>query len=193
MKKLLFGLLATIMLGFAGNSQDVTKLGNDKDFISFINNEYNFISKPTDLSTLKKIFEDNILKEEELTLFYKSYSVSESQYLTYTKSQNLLLNNVKEKYKLTNFSNEELGNIFTNAMSSFYLTNLTNRTDPKSCLRKLRNDLSIAAATAGIGHIGCLSLEVTVLGGVLCHAAVGAAHYFAIDNAELNYNECMGR
>lgn len=60
-----------------------------------------------------------------------------------------------------------------------------------NCWRRYRNEIAINTAAAIAGHIACGTADITVVLGIICHAAVTTLQLAANDNALMDYQDCM--
>lgn len=189
MKKLLFGLIAIVVFGVSGKAQ--TNIGSE-ELKFYLENQFEFLKNCNSTSELRKIFADSKVDESELKLFYVAFSTTEKDFLNYLIKQNNLINSIEEKLKLSKLSKSELTTIFDREIELIYSQESTNNKTAPDCKRRFLNQIVANSAAAYVGHLTCISLDVTVFAGIACHAAVGIAQYVANDNAHLDYLSCIG-
>jgi hypothetical protein len=195
MKKILFGLIATVMFSLNGNAQEINELNKDINFINFLNNEISFIQKEVKKEIISKIYNDKVLSKDELEKFYGVFGINQNDYLNFVKKQNALLIEISKKYEFVNFSDEklkeilkiEIEEVFNSENNPFYKID----NDLKNCKRRFVNALTINSSVAIGGHYACVSLDLTGPAGLLCHGAVLLGHMAANDNAYLDYQDCL--
>jgi len=188
MKKLLFGLIVTVLFSMPLFSQDINRLSKDANFLSLVRNEDEFIKKATDKELLKVIYADKKLNDDELSTFYKVFSTNEKDFYEYIKTQNELYNILNTKYNFEKYSKIELQTIFSVQIEEIYMSTSTSRSN---CYRRYLNAIAINASAAALGHTACLSVDWTGIGAAVCHGSVFVAHIAANDNAYLDYKDCL--
>lgn len=190
MKKIFFGLIATMLLSITGSAQDINNLNKDLDFISYVNDDANFI-KNYNIEILKNINIDNFNNGKEWSLFYNAFSTNEKDYTDFVKRQDIKLKKVNEIYNFKSYNKEELQKILELEISEILNLNVGVESK-KDCKRVYQNDLLQNAAVATGAHIACLTADITFFLGIVCHGAVAVGHAAANDNATIRYNECLG-
>jgi hypothetical protein len=186
MKKLVFGLIATVMLSVSSYGQKISDLNQDPNFISYVNNELGFKER-ANLSLLKEIINVPITKEN-IDFFYKTYSTNEKEFISFMNAQNLILRDFSDKYNFKSYSENELLIILnTEVTEVLQSTSKINR-----CRDKYVNSLGINLCAAIAGHVACGAADITVFLGILCHGAVLTGQHLANQNAYLDYLDCMG-
>jgi hypothetical protein len=63
--------------------------------------------------------------------------------------------------------------------------------DPCNCFGMAQNCLNSVTAAAVIAHLGCTTLDLTIVGGILCHAAVLVVQHSESNNCFNNRNHCL--
>ena len=190
MKKLLFGLIATVMLSVTGNAQNVAGLSNDINFKNYIKNEAAFLEKATDTNLAQQILSDSKVDENEMPKFYNLFSTNENNYLIFLRSQVTLLNLLEERYSLSRIPKAELAVVIEKEIENinFEITKLS-----PDCRKTYQLEMAAAYATAVVEHLGCVALDLTVIAGVICHGGVSVIHYAATQEALDNFKECAKR
>lgn len=187
MKKILLGLVATVMLSVAGNAQDLSKLSQDVNFKLYLKNQFEFTKKATDINKVKELLSDGKIDESEINAFYRAFSTNEANFSTYIKVQNNLYTSLNEVYNLDEVNQDVLIPI----IEDVYITDLIQVLERSTCRQKYVRAITTAAAAAVIGHGGCIALDPTVLGGILCHGAVAVLQWNAGQDALDAYHECI--
>lgn len=197
MKKLIFSLLATITLSAVSFSQDFDKIIKDIEFQNYIKEVRAEQKLPKDIKKIKGYISDKKISENEfkdlhLALGYKS----QKDYLASMESQNKKLMNLEKKYQLSGLQNNQMTELIE---GGFVYLNLpldpVNETPVAfgDCERRLKNTLALNFGVAVAAHIACGTVDITVVLGALCHAAVLTTHIAADDNARLDYKECINK
>ncbi|MEE9348811.1 MAG: hypothetical protein V3U80_02055 [Flavobacteriaceae bacterium] len=63
--------------------------------------------------------------------------------------------------------------------------------DPCNCEAIRINCIGIATSASLAGNLGCATLDLAILPGIICHAAVLAGQYFASSNCNLAAQNCL--
>ena len=163
-------------------------LSKDPTFILYAESEDNVLEKVKDRNSML-LLNNNVTEENLSSLVYLAGFNDTNEFTTYYSNQYSLILELKEKYGFDKLSQEELNTILLNSFNSYYGVNESAKLGP--CERKLRNDLAINATEAFAAHLACGSLDLTVIGGILCHGAVVTWHYYQNDNAILEYENCI--
>ncbi len=186
MKKLFFGLIATLFTINFIYSQSLEELKYDKGFYQLLKTQYEILKKTNDKSSIKKILSDEkIEKSEELVLANAFGFSSFDEYTKVITNQILLTKSIYEKYKLNDYSDNELTPIYEFVIIELELNG--NTTQGTNCLRRLNNCTAIAAAAAVGGYYACSAVTI---GWPICAGAVFIAHIAMQDNCKLDYEEC---
>lgn len=171
---------------------NLEKLQSDIRFKSYLEKNQNFIDNIKDANLVKALAEKENLNEQDLkrlsiAIGFKSYE----EYLEYYESQKSTLIKLENDYKLSSYqiSDIEEAIIITNAP----VVSGQPNDCVKSCNRTSFNCQGAATAGAAVAHIGCLSADVTVIGGIVCHAAVAAVQYFVLDECINQEEQCLSR
>lgn len=176
LKKLVFGLVATITFSLKGNAQDINTLNVDKDFQSYILNEKSFLENATNLDMLEEIYADLELTENEMLKFYLAFGTSKADYEKFLSNQNVLFITISKKYNLPKYNKDELAQVLIPIIESIYSNN-TISSKAKPC-----RDLK--------GFAFCYG--VTLWGTATTSAAVPvAAVTWGLGTAYCYYSHCM--
>ena len=189
MKNLLFGLIATIVFGFAGNAQSLGDIGADKDLVKYLRAEYTFLKKCNNPELVKKINADGVVEESERSEFYSAFNTNENDYRAFISSQRALMNGLETKYSLSRFSAVELSEILEPELTIIYEPVIV--TLGTTCASRYFAGLVVAAGGAYAGHMACMPAHATILGGLLCHAVVLAVQAAANHLILGEYEDCM--
>ncbi len=87
------------------------------------------------------------------------------------------------KYNLKGYSLNELTHHLNDVIISLPA--------PNNCDSHLRVCAIEASADAALMHLGCGALDLTVLGGIMCHGVVAGWHYNALQGCNLDWDDCM--
>ena len=192
MKNLIFGLIATVFIAFNGNAQDLSSLNSNKDFQMYLLNEYNFI-KNCNIQLVKKIGE--FKDENDLQKFYQSFNTNEKKFSDFTNQQSKIILKISQDYKFKSFKEDELIRLLSTeileALTTINILPNSAEAAGTNCKRRYNNALAINLAAALTAHLGCTSLDLAVIPGLICHGVVAVAHAAADDNAYLDYIDCL--
>ena len=56
---------------------------------------------------------------------------------------------------------------------------------------KYRNNIASIEGSTLLGHIGCSTLDLTIVIGIACHSAISVIQAAAMDNANIELEECL--
>lgn len=176
-----------MLLSFNIYAQDVSKLNEDKDFISYLEDQLNFVDTGNG-ELLNKIDIDKFENEdnEQINLFYTAFSTNEELYKIFLDKQSDRINRLNKTYGFDKLGEKEL----TDEINQF-LNTLPRFAGGNNCKRRYRNALAINFAVAVGAHIACGTADITVILGIICHGATAIAHQAANDNAYLDYQDCL--
>jgi hypothetical protein len=196
MKNLLFGLIATCFISITSYSQDYSIILKDEEFLSYLEQVAKEQSNIVDTKKVEEYNLDGKIDEYEITDLYKVLGFqSNSDFINSLKSQIERLYSLEKKYVISKISVEDMSMLidqgFVLLNQNFYFNNHTNLSR-KNCGRALRNCLAIAYSTQIAGHIGCATLDVTVIAGLICHGAIVITGAAMEDNCDIDYENCNG-
>lgn len=164
-------------------------------------------------TSIQNIFEDPLLLEIETNIIHLNPVSNISEILQELSSKTVLIqddiDNVSEalgfpdpsglnnfllmqdslyqiliyKYNLTSYSPSELTHCLNDVIISLPA--------PNNCDTHLRVCAIEASADAALMHLGCGALDLTVLGGIMCHGVVAGWHYNALQGCNLDWDDCM--
>lgn len=175
------------MLSVTGNAQNVTGLSEDVNFKNYIKNEVIFLEKATDINLANQVLSDSKVDEIEMPKFYTLFSTNKNNYLSFLSGQVTLLNLLEKKYALSKISKAELAAVIEKEIEN--INEETTRRSP-DCRKIYKLEMAEAYATAGLGHLGCVALNFSVLGGISCHSLVALNHYVDTQQAMQNFLNC---
>lgn len=206
MKNLLFGLIATVVLGYVGNAQiDVKRLApilaKDKNFITYVNN----ISKIPNKINTKEILRINKKSintpqdKENLAIAFGFQNSKEAQ--SFENENVPLMEKISENYSFKNVKSDVLEELIKTTID--LIPEYSNVTTV-DCKKRRSSCLTGAMAVYGIEYAGCIAVGVTVAGGSFWCAGclgvgVGAAcltaatvHLVSMsDTCDFNYEDCV--
>lgn len=191
MKKLFFSLIATMFFSLIGVAQDLSKLSENKDFISYITNMYSLEKKIFEYSNQLEI--ESIEDEEDLNKFYEKYNLSSSEFETYVKEQNNLIKKIDLIFNIKELTSKQNIVILNLEIEEVYnLINSNNKSlGDKNCRKILDHTIQSNWAIAITGHAACTALDLSVIGGIICHGAVSYHQWNQNQLAYIAYDQCM--
>jgi hypothetical protein len=183
MKKFLFGFIATVALSGSIHAQNITDMDKDPNFRSYVNNEINFVeqSNPALIKALPKT-----LKQSDLPQVYAAFNTTQAGLISFINQQNAKLRILIPQYNLSSASEQTIGIEVGQVLVNYGTMGSSN------CGRIYRDALVFNLSMAVMGHVACGAADVTVVLGLLCHAAVLTAQAAANDSALAAYEDCMG-
>jgi hypothetical protein len=192
MKKLFFGLIATVVFGNLSFGQDKNFV-NDKDFIEYVKKEFKFYGNVKDKELLKKLSESNIKdwNEESTTLLAKAFGLSDDELQKHILSQNKMLQTLNSRYHIDRLTSEEISDILVANPTNFDLPQ--NETQSWGCTALYWGCSAGAFALAVLAEAGCAALDVETLGAARvagCYGAVVVAFGAAIMGCQHARDEC---
>ena len=161
----------------------------DTYFQAMIKGQLVHYARVVDLVHIKKVMADNKITQEEYRLIpgYHGYSS-----VTEFEKYYLLLNNqgqyLNAKYGFKNMSADDQ---FATLKAGFdkELGVAQNLVDA-SCESIRQNCLANVAAQATLMHLGCISADLTLFGGILCHSAAFLYQVTSSSNCNTDYDKC---
>ncbi|CCG54340.1 Hypothetical protein precursor [Flavobacterium indicum GPTSA100-9 = DSM 17447] len=186
MKKLLFGFLAIMLFSVSVNAQELTKLNEDIDFVTYLKNHNDFISKTTDFNSLQSLLVDEKIDEKELLSFYTLFQTDEKGFNAFLLNQADLYKRLNLKYSFDKYSEEELKEYFTQEILE--INNGTAKLAQNDCLTDYNLQIAYNGSVAVVAGYGCLALGPLSPG---CMAAVAAGNVIADIQAYRAYKKCL--
>lgn len=184
MKKLILGIIATGLLATNINAQNITDLNKDKDFIQLIKEMDKFVDIEPQDDLVAIIFADRQLTENELTTFYKIFGTDQTKFKSQMVSHRTLITRLDTKFGLLDPNSQdelivEIGEVIGQEAAK------------SNCRKRLENARLRNLAYAVLGHGACLAADLTVVAGIVCHAAVGTLHHTYNREAWFDYLDCL--
>lgn len=178
-------LVMTLMIQLT-HGQDTSKLSDDKNFISYIENQLNF-NNSIDVKIIKSVNVEKLKNEDQnqIDQFLRACSMDGEGYIDFLNLQNQRLESFTKSFNLTSIDERELMEILTVEIEQVMAASSNN------CWRRYRNAIAMNLAGAIAGHIACGTADITVVLGIICHAAVTTFQLAANDDALLDYRECV--
>ncbi len=197
-KKIMFGIVLSLTFLACSDEEpslevlNIKNLKNDSRLKSYIEENQKFINNISDIKTVNKLLKKENLNNQELEKLSIAIGFGSLEaYLKHYNNQTDILISLENEYKLSTYSKEDFKNIL---LDNGYYGIAKSDDCSESCTRTARNCIIGAAAVATIGHVACLSADVTVIVGVICHAAVAVLQVVVQDeclNQQVQcYNAC---
>jgi hypothetical protein len=142
------------------------------------------INKVQELSS-KGNLSNSELKQLSIAMGFDSFN----SYKAYYKGQTNLLNNLEKDYVLSNYTATEIDKALFYENENYTL-NARGGFCEQSCNRTFTNCMGLTTTAALMAHAGCIALEPTVIGGIVCHGIALAAQYFAQDECANQGEKC---
>jgi hypothetical protein len=167
--------------------EDISKMANDEVFTNLIESKINFTNQISNLEKAKELTSKNYaLSEIELNELSISLGFSNlNDYINYYEKEKDMLVLLNDKYNIENYD-EDL-------IKSLAIESVNNQTYYRSnnCERVRRNCIIGAAAGATLGHIGCAVTDLTIVVGIVCHAAVAVIQAVVSDTCNADAEDCQ--
>ena len=80
--------MALVLFAFNGNAQKISDLNLDKDFQTYLLNEFNFL-KTNNPELIKEI--GTLKDKSQLNEFYKAFNTNEKEYISFLDKQNEII------------------------------------------------------------------------------------------------------
>lgn len=209
--KTLFIIIASMLIfSFTTNNEKkkeykpINQITTDARFISLLQEEYTAMDNVTNIDALKNYDTDNLNDNDINNIASLLGYSSTSAYVNSLNAKRATINELNDEYNLNSYSTDQLIELGVTALQGNKSRNKAyegggeiipvepiGKDDPCDCKRKRRNCIAAAAAAAFAGHLGCAALDVTVIAGLACHAAVAIAQAAATDNCHIEYKECI--
>jgi len=197
-----FALLATsILFTQCKRSQEsqekisMDNLSNDRDFQSYIYIIQKQIANITDIALFKRLSQQGNLSDNDIKLMSKEFGyLNESDFYTDETYLQACLKGLKNKYNFSGDFEDKIGiavqktflqynllnigkTIFNNSLKNIFdseqpMSNSARIAVATNCNSDYNNCIVNAAAQAVIMNIGCGSVDLTIVLGIICHAAV---------------------
>ncbi len=201
MKKIVISLITlSVLISSCQNDEssienqayNVEKLNSDKKFQVLVakNLAFNYkVINQRNKNNIDLIYNNNIKQLSENLNYDNSINFTND-----LNSQLEIVNYIIAKYDVKKYNELELKELIIREInetesSKAYAGGVGGGGD--SCRRRFNNDLIIIAAASIAGHIACGTVDLTVILGGLCHAAVYASQIAASDNALLDFQSCV--
>ena len=169
------------------NKLESNSLKEDLIFIENINLHYKHVES-IDLDNLNleianELLEKDDLSEEEIETLSKAIGFESAEsFKNLINYQNSLLSQLEKKYSILAYPESELFDVVLETIEEKII--ISSSSDPCNCGARRDNCIVAALTNAAILHIGCGILDVSIFGGLACHAIVTINH-------TTNHNECM--
>lgn len=185
-KNILFSLLFFCATSFNANAQN--DVSTDPLLIEIFTNYDSEIARVNDIGKIKEYLADNVLTENEISNLYifMGYKTHEEM-LTFIREQNNKLSILSKKYNLGRYSTEQLKSQFESGYKNHSTSNAVD-----DCSSEHTNCIASVASQAVIMHLGCASLDLTVVAGIICHASALVYQHTSSNNCTITYRRCKG-
>lgn len=174
-------------------------ISEDTVFINLLLSQINHYSNIKNLSKISDALKDNQLSAAELMEYPTYFGYKNLSELTGYYS--LMKKRVEYLNKFYNFSDiikekkreliiNKLKKIISNSNgdTKVFTTDLSG-----SCEQIRINCILSVSAEVLIMHLGCAALDLSIIGGILCHGAATLYQATAGNNCNLNYQQCINQ
>jgi hypothetical protein len=177
-------------------SSSIEKIHEDVIFQEFVLDIQRQAGYMQNINTLQQYLKDGELSDYEKETIHGFFGYNDKKlfWSDQTRRHDRLVSLTK-KYNLSNATNRqkelaiEKTFIKLGLFSEISLTNRALRAvDPCETIR--RNCIGSVAAQAAVMHIGCAALDISVIGGIICHAAAFTYQYTAGNNCNAEAEKC---
>jgi hypothetical protein len=162
-------------------------IASDQKVIDFFMNEKRFMDKAKSEEEVFALDAEETLDDKQ-NKFYAVFNTSETEFHNYVETQRELKNYIEETYHLGDLDGGVRAEILTPVMEIVHPEIVESFSD---CRGVYIAKLALNASVAYGAHVACLTADVTVIVGALCHSAVlvgqAAANYIALDE----YRTCI--
>lgn len=170
-------------------SNEIESIENLRDDPSFIQ-MMNAISSPSKSNNLNLDLALELTSRDDLTdlkLVILSNAlgfIDLEEMKTFLTNQIKLSIDIEERYTISNYDIEYIQNIL--------LSDDFSKSSPCTdrCFGRSENCIIAATATAVVAHLGCATLDFTVIGGIICHSAVATIQYVENSNCQYDLDDC---
>ncbi|MDR6920202.1 hypothetical protein [Chryseobacterium sp. 2987] len=160
---------------------------SDEKVIGFFKNEKNFMEKAQNSEDVFALDAEETLDDKQ-DKFYTVFNTSETEFHNYVQTQRQLIHYIEEEYHLSELEGAVRAELITQVIEQIYPEISVTFSD---CRGVYIAKLALNASVAYGAHVACLTADVTIVVGALCHSAVlvgqAAANYIALDE----YRTCV--
>jgi hypothetical protein len=168
------------------NFEDISKMAKDELFINLVDENERMINQITNLDKAKELTsKDYTLSNDELNELSVSLGFTNlNEHIDFYNNQKINLIKLNDKYNVQMYDESTLNELVLESYNENYLFKSNN------CERVRRNCIVGAAAGAVIAHVGCVAADVTIVLGIVCHAAVVIGQAVISDTCNANAEDC---
>ncbi len=170
---------------------NLSELKKDPILIELMEQTIDQVDQIVDFETLKEMSQKTSLSPQETTALIVAMGYRNvDEHTLAQKKYRKLAQNLNARYHLDHIDRSTFISI---AQEAEYpkLTLPTDKNIGCNCFRIARNCIIETGAAAVIGHIACASLDIAIIPGLLCHAAVLVLQVAATDNCNANRDNCL--
>ncbi len=166
--------------------ESIENLINDPSFIAMMGNYSSKNSNILDINlALELTSRDDLSNQEILDLSSALGFSTPEDMLSFFNDQAIFALDIEERYKISTYDIEYLHSILLSDDSA------KNSGCIDRCSVRSTNCIVAATATAVVAHLGCATLDITIIAGVICHGAVTANQYIENSNCRLDLEDCI--
>jgi len=167
---------------------NLENLKNDNRFIELLNNKKTAITNIKDIEKAILLNEKENLTENDVNELVKALGFKNiEEYSKYINKEIKLELELENDYNISEIPLIDLENLTISVLETGNL----KKGDPCNCERMRINCIGIATSASIVGNIGCASLDIAIIPGIICHAAVLTAQYLASDSCNASAENCV--
>lgn len=196
----LFSCSSDNVEGFSSVEEDllnsnslVEELKNDIRFIEYLKLNHEMLANPNvKINDIEIYLEKEVLSETDTENLVSAMGFSDlNAYIDHATHLDNLLKELNEEYQLFEIEDDLITDASYEVLTTQYQDIEPLSLDDCFCSRLYDNCVKQATANAAVMHIGCGVLDVSVVIGLGCHAAVFVYHTAAIDDCAIEKILCI--
>lgn len=175
------------------NEKLVERLKDSKTLEEVISMTNESLNRIVDIGIIKELSVKDDLSEveiEKLSIAMGYESIE--HYRDFQNDFKSKLNTLKDEYNIGNLTQQEIKKVILNVILEKNLIP-SKSNDPCNCYRIARNCIASVTATAVAAHLGCAGLDLTIIAGIICHAAVLVIQGAETDSCVANRDRCLAK
>jgi hypothetical protein len=166
---------------------DIHNLKKDERLITYLNKNKIVLEKIKDIEKVRQLSQKEHLNHYELDILSESLGFENIEhYKNYYTSQTNLIKEINYDYYLAKYNSDELKKFIFGEDNNYQ----SKGPCEESCKRTHRNCLGATSAVAVAAHLGCASLDLAIIPGLICHGAALAAQAFTQDECNNQLGVC---
>ena len=175
-------------------SPNAEKLYSSEGFKNFVLTDYNLLFKhEADKEFVLKLKDDSsIVNESNIEESSKKlgFLSAEDMSNNYTKLYEAK-NSFEKEFSLKDFSTEDISAAATEIVYDYLETQISmSKGKNPQCWKKYKRCIAISAGTGYGVHVGCLGVDWSIVGGVVCHGVAFGTAWLMMESCEDDYVSC---